>query len=385
MELPSLTGPWGLKVALATALACASVSASAEPLKAAVGLPPKNSTVKSYEAFADYVAENSDLEIKVYSLSLLSMKETSPGIRDGLADLGFVLPVYYPAEYSESNLVANLSMLSTAGRKVPSPGAAMTGAMSEYIFFECPECLAEYTAQGQVFLGSMSSASYVLLCNRPVETVADLQGTKLRSGSPNFSRWAESFGAIAVSMSGNDQYEALGQGVIDCTMAAISELTNNSLADVTKFVTLDVPGGVFAGAATANFGIDSWQGLTGEQRGVLLRGMSMMQADMTLGYQDLSDEDKAGAAGRGVTLVDPSDELLARTDAFVMDDIKVIEEQFASDYGVANTVEKVETIKALVEKWKGLTAEAGTDRERLAQVYWDNIYARIDPETFGMQ
>ena len=67
-----------------------------------------------------------------------------------------------------------------------------------------------------------------------------------------------------------------------------------------------------------------------------------------------------------------------------MDDIKVIEEQFSSDYGVSNTVEKVETIKALVEKWKGLTAEAGTDRERLAQVYWDNIYARLDPETFGM-
>ena len=114
-------------VPLALAASLASSAAVAEPLKAAVGLPPKNSTVVSYEAFADYVAERSDLEIKVYSLSLLSMKETSPGIRDGLADLGFVLPVYYPAEFAESNLVANLSMLSTAGTQVASPGAAMTG------------------------------------------------------------------------------------------------------------------------------------------------------------------------------------------------------------------------------------------------------------------
>ena len=111
----------------------------------------------------------------------------------------------------------------------------------------------------------------------------------------------------------------------------------------------------------------------------------MMQADMTLGYQDLADEDEAGASDRGVTLVEPSDELLARTDAFVMEDIKVIEEQFASDYGLADTPEKVEIIKALVEKWKGLTADAGTDREKLAQSYWDNIYSRLDPATFGMQ
>ncbi|WP_370302776.1 C4-dicarboxylate TRAP transporter substrate-binding protein [Pseudooceanicola sp.] len=372
-------------VPLALAASLASSAAVAEPLKAAVGLPPKNSTVVSYEAFADYVAERSDLEIKVYSLSLLSMKETSPGIRDGLADLGFVLPVYYPAEFAESNLVANLSMLSTAGTQVASPGAAMTGAMTEYIFFNCPECLAEYKAQGQVFLGSMSSASYVLLCNQPVATIEDLRGKKLRSGSPNFSRWAEKFGAVAVSMSGNDQYEALGQGVIDCTMAAVSELTNNSLADVTKYVTLGVPGGVFAGAATANFGIPSWQGLTDEQRAVILEAMSLMQADMTLGYHNLSVADMEAAPGKGVELLDPSPDLVAETDAFVMEDVKIIEQQFATDYGVADTGRKVAEIMALVEKWKGLTADAAGDKQVLAQVYWDNIYSKLDPKTFGME
>ena len=40
---------------------------------------------------------------------------------------------------------------------------------------------------------------------------------------------------------------------------------------------------------------------------------------------------------------------------------------------------------ALVEKWKGLTADAAGDKQVLAQVYWDNIYSKLDPKTFGME
>nr|MCH9673767.1 C4-dicarboxylate ABC transporter substrate-binding protein [Gammaproteobacteria bacterium] len=85
----------------------------AKTLKAAVGLGPKSQQVWAYKAFADYIQANSDLKIKVFSMSLLNLKETPPGIRDGVADIGFVLPPYFPAEYAESNLAANLTMLAT--------------------------------------------------------------------------------------------------------------------------------------------------------------------------------------------------------------------------------------------------------------------------------
>lgn len=67
------------------------------------------------------------MPIKVYSMSLLNLKGTPTGIRDGIADMGFVLPQYFPAEYSNFNPAADLSMLSTSGWKVESPGAAMAG------------------------------------------------------------------------------------------------------------------------------------------------------------------------------------------------------------------------------------------------------------------
>lgn len=360
-----------------------AAAATAKSLNAAVGLGPKNNTMIAYQAFADYVAENSDVDIKVFSMSLLSLKETAPGIRDGLADLGFVITLYYPAEYSESNLAANLSMLSTAGKKVDSPGAALAGAMTEYVF-NCPDCLAEYKEQKQVYLGSVASNSYDLLCTTPIATLADLAGKKMRSPGGNYSRWAEKLGATGVTLPIGDTYEGLSQGVIDCTMSPVSDLTNNSFVDVAKYVTLGAPGGAFAGVATSNFNEDVWQDLTDEERTVILKGASRMQAQMTLDYYALAAKDAVGAPGMGVELVEPAADLIAATDAFVQDDIAVIEEQFSSDYGIEGAAGKIAEMTRLIEKWKDLTADLAEDPEALADVYWEQIFSKIDPTSFGM-
>lgn len=367
-----------------TVIATAGAALSeAKSLTAAIGMGPKNSSVIAYESFAKYVADNSDVDIKVFSMSLLSMKETPQGIRDGLADLGFVVPVYYPAEYKESNLAANLSMLSTSGRKIKSPGAALSGAMTEYLV-NCPECMAEYEGQGQIYLGSVSSNGYDLLCTKPVGTVDDLKGLKMRSPGGNYSRWAESLGAVAVSMPAGDTYEALSQGVIDCHMGSVSDLTNNSLIDVAKYVTFGVPGGAFAGVATSNFNVNVWRSLTDEQRDVIMRGAARMQAEMTLGYYDLAMKDAVAAPDAGIKIIEASPDLIAATDAFVQSDLPVIATQFTNDYGVQNADAKIAEMSRLVEKWKELTSGLANDQAALEKVYWDEIFSKLDPKTYGM-
>lgn len=360
-----------------------ATTANSETLNAAVGLGPKNNTMIAYQAFADYVGQHTDINIKVFSMSLLSLKETAPGIRDGLADLGFVITLYYPAEYSESNLAANLSMLSTAGQRVDSPGAALAGAMTEYVF-NCPDCLAEYKEQKQVYLGSVASNSYDLICTKPIATLADLKGTKLRSPGGNYSRWAEKLGATGVTLPIGDTYEGLSQGVIDCTMSPVSDLTNNSFVDVAKYVTIGAPGGAFAGVATSNFNEDVWKSLSEDDRKVILKGAARMQAQMTLDYYALAKKDALGAAGMGVEVVEPSAELVAASDAFVQDDIAVIEEQFSNDYGVENATGKIAEMTRLIEKWKGLTTDLAEDPDALADVYWDEIFSKIDPSSYGI-
>ncbi|WP_163851896.1 C4-dicarboxylate TRAP transporter substrate-binding protein [Pseudooceanicola aestuarii] len=364
-------------------LAFVGQTAQAETLKASLGVGTKHSTYLAYQSFADFIAENSDLKVKVYSMSLLSLKETPAGIRDGLADLGFVTTGYFPAEYSETNLAANLSMFSTTGRRVDVPGAAMAGAMTEYVL-GCPDCLAEFQDQGQVYLGSVSSAPYNLLCTRPIADVADLKGAKVRSSGGNYTRWAEHFGAISVTLPAQDQYEGLSQGVIDCTMAPASDLTNQALAEVAEYTTLNVPGGVFSGTGTSNFNTGVWQGLTTEQRAVMLRGAARMQAEMTLGLHRVSAVNVTGADDIGVTLVEPTEDLLAATDAFVQADRAVIEQQFTEFYGVENATAKIAEVSALVEKWKDLTADIADDQDALTQVYWEELFSRMDPASYGL-
>ncbi len=358
--------------------------ASARTLKSAVGLPTSSAQYYAHQRLADYVAENSGLKIKVYSMSLLNLKETPPGIRDGIADMGFVLPQYFPAEYANFNLAADLSMLSTSGRKVESPGAAMAGAIMDYTFFHCPECIDEFEHQNQVYLGSGASPTYILLCTTPLRTVEDLKGKKFRSGAANFGRWAEYFNGIKVSMPHNDTYEAMGQGVIDCTMTSALELTNSSFYDVTKAITRRVPGGVYP-VATNNLSLSVWRSLTADERKVFLRGSAKAQADLTWKYYAGSKQNLADAPGKGIDVIEPGPDIMDRYQKFVEADLTLISEQFTRDYGVQNTDQKIAKMSELVEKWKTLTEGLEDDAEGLAKIYWNEIYAKIDPETYGME
>ncbi|MBT4490417.1 MAG: C4-dicarboxylate TRAP transporter substrate-binding protein [Rhodospirillaceae bacterium] len=359
--------------------------ASAKTLKSAVGLATSSAQFYAHQRFADYVKEHSDLKIKVFSMSLLNLKETPPGVRDGIADMGFVLPPYYPAEYAENNLPANLSMLSTTGRQVESPGAAMAGATSEYTYFHCPECLAEYKKQNQIYLGTGASPTYINLCTTPLRSLEDLKGKKYRSGAANFGRWAEHFGGIKVSIPGNDIYEAMDQGVIDCAMLSATELTNLSLFDLTKFVVRRIPGGVFSGVATINVNRDSWQDLTTAERKVFLQGAARINADLTWKYYSDAKKNIDASPAKGIEVIEPGPEIMKASGEFVKGDVKIIAAQFTKDYGLKNVDPKIAKITELIEKWKGLTADIADDPEALTKLYWDEIFSKIDPATFGMK
>lgn len=93
-------------------LAGPAVSETRE-LRYAMGHPPGSFVVDAGQAYADAVGEysNGELSVKVYAMSLLNMAETSAGLRDGIADIGFVLTPYFPAEYPHTNLLSESSML----------------------------------------------------------------------------------------------------------------------------------------------------------------------------------------------------------------------------------------------------------------------------------
>ena len=369
---------------VAGGMMCGTTAGAQErTLKIAHGVPADAPIALGHQALADYLLEESDMKAELYAMSLLSLGETSPGVRDGIADMGYVLPQYYPAEYADSNLAGDLSLLSTLGTNPVAPAVVMGAAYMEYNALNCTDCLELVERQNQLPLIGVASADYTLFCRTPIEGVSDLKGKVLRAGGGSWGRWAEHFGATKVSIPFNEAYEALAQGVVDCVMGSIPDSMNFQLQDVAKYVITGVPGGVFPGFTTVN--LDTWRGLTVEQRAQLLRGAARASARINVGYQNsaLAGAEKLRAEGKSVQ--PSSSELNSASAEFVRADVAVIAKQFETTYGIKDVANKIAIVTALIEKWKGKIGEIdSTNEDAVSELLWTEIYSKLDPETYGI-
>lgn len=359
-------------------------SASSQDLRLASGWPDTHSAHGAIEAFVEHVEGNSDLKIQVFhSGSLLSFGEIPGGLRDGVVNIGSILPPYYPSDFPETALVANLSMLTNVGTRTESAGAVMAGVTMDYLF-NCEECLDSYKEQNEVYLGSLSSATYELLCKDPILTIDDIKGKKFRVGQANFGRFVEKFGGVQVALPANEMYEAMSQGVVDCAVLSISDLTGYQMADIVKHVMLDIPGGVFSGVDTFNMNRETWQGLTDDQRKTILEASALGNAEGTTRLFNQAKSVKESAESLGVTVYPATEALLAPTAEFIHGDVAMVSAQFAEEFKVKNADAKIEEITALIEKWKGLINGWDGESASLAKIYDEHILSKVDPSTYGM-
>lgn len=381
-----------LKKFLVTGVAAASVvlgasSAQARDLRYAMGFPPGSDSDKAGQEYAAAVKKltNGQINVKVYPLSLLNFAETSAGLRDGMADIGYLLAPYFPAEYPHFNLLAESSMqlLNMDDRVRGKEGMAYVGAMSEFVFNKCPECLNEFAKQNQVFTGSAGSSPYYLNCSKPVRNEAELKGKRLRVAGSHWSRWARAMGAQPVTMSSNEALEALKQGVVDCVVVSTPELTNLGLMEAVRDVTVGVPGGIFAGTAISQVNTKVWRGLNKDQRQAMLRAGAVMPAYVPFVYHQREKEVLDMVVKRGGKVHQPDAALLQKTKDFAAQDMKTIVEYFAKTHGVKRGEEILTQFKPVLEKWVGLVQNVDS-REKLTELYWNEIFSKVDANSYGM-
>ncbi|MCA0043377.1 TRAP transporter substrate-binding protein DctP [Celeribacter litoreus] len=375
-----------LKKALAvTALtALAAAPATAKELTYAIGFPTGSTPVNSLEKMVDYAKETHGLEIKLFPMSLLDLRQTPQGIADHIVDMGWSTYQYQPAEFANSNLAAALNMTATADTDPRVASFAMAGAVTEYLTLKCPECVAEFSRQNQVYLGGHSTGVYLTQCTKPVVTLADFEGIKVRTAAPSWARWAENVGATAVTISANEAYDALSQGVVDCVFFAPTELVNFQLTDVVTDMTTGVPGGVFPGVGDINTNIDVWRGMSEEERAALIDTAAYLVAYGTHAYVEASEAAMDVARENNINIHAAADDLAAASAAFVEADKPVISEEFATKYNLEDAAGKAAIISGLIEKWKGLVADVETP-EALKEVYVSEIYSKIDPASYALQ
>lgn len=366
----------------ATMLSMASTAQAAE-MTFAGGWPPNSGPTGVLEDFATAVGEltNGEVSVRVFPLSLLSFAEANAGVRDGIADMTANLLAYFPAEFANFNMLAEFSELAELEEFAGElSSTAFAGANMEYVFQSCPACMAEIDAQNQVYLGAASTTTYVLQCAVPITTVADLQGKRIRTAGAYWARWAESVGATPVSMSVNETLEGLNQGVVDCTASNTADFVNFGFIDVVKYVYVGLPGAQFNAPFTMNK--DSWNGLTDEQKTGMLRAHAKLAADMTWVYIQEARAGRERAPGLGIEYGDAAPDLIALNREFISKDKDDVAKIYAERFNITNGNEAAAALTELMGKWTDLTRDVASP-EALAEIYWNEIYSKIDVATYG--
>jgi TRAP-type C4-dicarboxylate transport system substrate-binding protein len=366
-----------LSVALATFLAL-SAAADARELRVGSGAPPPHpATSHLYNSLIEYLPEESGGTLTATFLGpeVANLGQMKDALQTGLIDVGNLLPLYFPAELPNFALAGELSLSARDPH-------AVAAALTEYTV-NCTTCQEEMSKFGVVFLGSGSSDPYMLLTKEPVTTAEDLKGVRLRSGGSPYSRWAEKFGAVPVSISVLETFEAMSQGTIDGSMASIGDLLAFRLVELVKHVT-PVPLGTYF--STSNFATAkaTWADMSAEERGQLLRAANRANANFTQrwGYDFAVIAEKA-AKDAGIQFHQADASLVEAAAAFNEADrataVTISKERFGMDDAEARVTEFI----GIVDKWEKISAEVNHDRDAMIQKVWDEVWSKVDLATYG--
>ncbi len=117
----------------------------------------------------------------------------------------------------------------------------------------------------------------VFYCNKPIKTLDDLKGLKVRSFTPSMAALIQSLGATPVTMQFSEVYPALQRGVADCGVTSPTSGNAGKWPEVTShFLPLSVSGSV-----QGHFmNLDYWKKLSPEAQAKTLAAFRNMEDQM---------------------------------------------------------------------------------------------------------
>ena len=117
----------------------------------------------------------------------------------------------------------------------------------------------------------------VFYCNKPISSVDDFKGLKVRSFTPSMAALIQSFGATPVTMQFSEVYPSLQRGVADCGVTSPTSGNSGKWPEVTThFMPLSVSGSV-----QGHFiNLEYWKKFSPEAQKTLLAQFKKMEDEM---------------------------------------------------------------------------------------------------------
>lgn len=368
------------KTVMAVAIAglLASTAAMATSYRATNWLQPIHTlNAEPYQKFAESLkkATNDEIAFTVYSGgALVPAKATIQALRDGTAQLGIVYAGYTPAELPLNNVLVDLGFL------VKDPMAAAF-AYTE-INLSNKDLINEWQKQGVIFAGGYSTPIYNFMCAKPIQSLADAKGKKIRTAGGTQTDWVASIGGVPVSVPIGDVYTGLSRGSVDCTMAEVPNLINSKFIEVAKSITrLDmgaVPG------ATYVLNPDFWKELSAEHKKTMVSLMAKGLADQQVGYSARADE-ALKLAQEKIKVIKPDQDLVDALAAFQTSYIKDLAQSSVKERKIADPTNLINQYTKLEAKWSDLLNKVDRkDANAVAKLLEQELYSKINMDTLVM-
>ena len=167
------------------------------------------SSVKALRPWIEQVEKATKGKVKIevyYSQTLSKGKESWKAVKSGIADIAWCPQGYWPG------LTPLTDVISLPG--LPFRTAEEGSEMLWRLYDQTPAIQKEFKDVKVLVLHT--SEPYLLITrDKPVQTIEDIKGMKIRTFGSNLTMQIKKLGAVPVSIPMPDNYTALQKGVID--------------------------------------------------------------------------------------------------------------------------------------------------------------------------
>jgi TRAP-type transport system periplasmic protein len=223
---------------------------------------------------------------------------TFDSVRDGLVDVSYVTASYTPARHPLP-LIAEL------------PGAGASAEINSVAFsrihWKYLQAANEY--KGVKLLGVWTHGpGQMFLVKKPVTSVADLAGMKIRTGGGISEAAAKALGASPFVKPAPESYELLSSGIADGTFFPLESVKSFNLDKVVHYATF-FPGGFYSSSFGFFMNQEKWDKLAKQDQDAILSVSGEVLARLAGKAWDAADKvslDAMKAAGVQITEASPA-------------------------------------------------------------------------------
>ncbi len=223
---------------------------------------------------------------------------TFDSVRDDLVDVSYVTASYTPARHPLP-LIAEL------------PGAGATAEINSVAFsrihWKYLQAANEY--KGVKLLGVFTHGpGQMFLVKKPVTSVADLAGMKIRTGGGIAEAAAKALGASPFVKPAPESYELLSSGIADGTFFPSESIKSFNLEKVVKYATF-FPGGFYSSSFGFFMNQEKWDKLPKQDQDAVLSVSGEVLARLAGKAWDAADKvgvEAMKAAGVQITEASPA-------------------------------------------------------------------------------